>query len=53
MITYKLYDTKHILNVHKHVDGGFFWDKYSASPYMGVGGGASTAIAEKKNIILI
>jgi len=23
------------LNVHKHVDGGWFWDKYSAHPYVG------------------
>jgi DNA repair photolyase len=24
-----------IVNVHKHVDGGWFWDKYSAHPYIG------------------
>jgi len=35
MIKYEIYDTKHILNTHKHIDGGFFWEKYSASPYMG------------------
>lgn len=35
MTEYKLYSTKHILNVHKHIDGGWFWNKYSASPYMG------------------
>jgi len=35
MINYTLCDTKHILNMHKHIDGGFFWDKYSAFPYMG------------------
>ncbi|MGB7539684.1 MAG: helix-hairpin-helix domain-containing protein [Anaerolineales bacterium] len=29
------YEPKKILNVHKHVDGGWFWDKYSAHPYVG------------------
>jgi DNA repair photolyase len=24
-----------IVNVHRHVDGGWFWDKYSAHPYIG------------------
>lgn len=32
---YKVYSTKHILNIHKHCDGGWFWTKYSASPYLG------------------
>jgi DNA repair photolyase len=32
---YEKYNTRHILNVHKHVDGGWFWNKYSASPYLG------------------
>lgn len=32
---YKVYKTKTILNVHKHCDGGWFWSKYSASPYIG------------------
>ena len=32
---YKVYTTKHILNIHKHCDGGWFWIKYSASPYLG------------------
>ncbi|WXG47149.1 MAG: hypothetical protein WED05_10900 [Candidatus Atabeyarchaeum deiterrae] len=31
---YKVYRTKHILNIHKHVDG-WFWTKYSADPYIG------------------
>lgn len=38
---YKLYNTKHILNVHKHCDGGWFWIKYSASPYLGCEYGCS------------
>ncbi len=32
--TYQEYKTRRILNVHKHVDGWFF-DKYSAHPYIG------------------
>lgn len=35
MSEYEPYQTRHILNVHKHIDGGWFWDKYSTSPYMG------------------
>lgn len=30
-----VYKAKSILNVHKHCDGGWFWSKYSASPYVG------------------
>lgn len=32
---YKEYKAKTILNIHKHVDGGWFWSKYSANPYIG------------------
>ncbi|NMC75834.1 MAG: radical SAM protein [Candidatus Methanofastidiosa archaeon] len=38
---YKVYSTKHILNIHKHTDGGWFWTKYSASPYIGCEYGCS------------
>ncbi len=31
----KSYQPKSILNVHKHIDGGWFWVKYSAFPYLG------------------
>jgi DNA repair photolyase len=34
-LEFKEYQAKKILNVHKHVDGGWFWDKYSAHPYVG------------------
>jgi len=34
-IVYESYKPRSILNTHKHVDGGWFWDKYSAFPYMG------------------
>ena len=32
--TYEEYEARRVLNVHKHVDGWFF-DKYSAHPYVG------------------
>ncbi len=32
---HEVYKAKSILNVHKHCDGGWFWSKYSASPYTG------------------
>lgn len=34
-MTYKVYKTETILNTHKHCDGGWFWVKYSAYPYIG------------------
>jgi DNA repair photolyase len=33
------YQPKRILNVHKHVDGGWLWTKYGAHPYIGCQGG--------------
>jgi len=35
ILEFKEYQAKKILNTHKHVDGGWFWDKYSAHPYIG------------------
>lgn len=32
---YKKYKVNRILNVLKHVDGGWFWNKYSAHQYLG------------------
>jgi DNA repair photolyase len=34
-LEFQEYLTRKIINVHKHVDGGWFWDKYSAHPYIG------------------
>lgn len=31
----KSYQPKSVLNVHKHIDGGWFWVRYSAFPYLG------------------
>ena len=33
--TYVPYRAKKVVNVHRHVDGGWFWTKYSAHPYVG------------------
>lgn len=34
-LEYHEYKTKKIVNVHKHVDGPWFWGKYTAHPYVG------------------
>jgi len=34
-LEYKEYRTRKILNIHKHVDGPWFWGKYTAHPYVG------------------
>jgi len=34
-LDFQEYHAKKILNVHKHVDGPWFWDKYTAHPYVG------------------
>jgi DNA repair photolyase len=34
-VTFVPYQAKKILNVYKHIDGGWFWNKYSAYPYIG------------------
>jgi DNA repair photolyase len=34
-LEFREYRPKKILNAHKHIDGGWFWDKYSAHPYIG------------------
>ena len=34
-VVYGEYKPASVLNVHRHVDGGWFWDKYSAFPCMG------------------
>jgi len=35
------YEPKKIINVHKHVDGPWFWGKYTAHPYMGCRSGCA------------
>lgn len=34
-VTYVPYEAKRLLNTYKHIDGGWFWNKYSAYPYIG------------------
>lgn len=34
-LEYKEYRPRKIVNVHRHVDGPWFWGKYSAHPYVG------------------
>lgn len=38
---YKIHKSKTILSTHKNPDGGWFWDKYLAFPYMGCEWGCS------------
>jgi DNA repair photolyase len=35
MLEFQEYQAKRIVNTHKHVDDAWFWDKYSAHPYIG------------------
>lgn len=35
MIEFQEIHPRKIVNVHRHVDGPWFWDKYSAHPYVG------------------
>lgn len=34
-LEFREYRARKIVNVHRHVDGPWFWDKYSAHPYVG------------------
>ena len=34
-LEYQEYRPRKVVNVHKHVDGPWFWEKYSAHPYVG------------------
>jgi DNA repair photolyase len=34
-LIFQEYNAHKIVNVHKHVDGPWFWEKYSAHPYVG------------------
>ena len=35
MARYLEYKPKKVLNVYKHCDGGWYWNRYSANPYVG------------------
>ena len=34
-VEFQTYEVQKIVNVHKHVDGPWFWGKYTAHPYVG------------------
>jgi DNA repair photolyase len=34
-LEFQEYRVRKIVNIHRHVDGPWFWDKYSANPYVG------------------
>jgi len=34
-LKFQEYRARKIVNVHRHVDGPWFWDKYTANPYVG------------------
>jgi DNA repair photolyase len=34
-LSFDVYQPRKIVNIHKHVDGPWFWNRYSAHPYVG------------------
>jgi len=34
-LTFDEYQTRKLINIHRHVDGPWFWGKYTAHPYVG------------------
>jgi DNA repair photolyase len=44
-LEFKEYQPKKIVNVHRHVDGPWFWGKYSAHPYVGCRSGCEFCYA--------
>jgi DNA repair photolyase len=43
--SFEEYRPRKIVNVHKHVDGPWFWGKYTASPYVGCSSGCEFCYA--------
>lgn len=44
-LKFQEYRARKIVNVHRHVDGPWFWDKYSAHPYVGCRSGCEFCYA--------
>ncbi|MFL7791839.1 MAG: radical SAM protein [Anaerolineae bacterium] len=44
-LEFQEYQTRKIINVHKHVDGPWFWGKYTAHPYVGCRSGCEFCYA--------
>jgi len=40
-LEYQEYQVRKIINVHKHIDGPWFWGKYTAHPYIGCRAGCA------------
>jgi len=34
-LEFREHRARKVVNVHRHVDGPWFWDRYSAHPYVG------------------
>lgn len=47
-LTLEPYRTRKIVNVHKHVDGPWFWGRYTANPYVGCRYGCELASASAR-----
>lgn len=45
------YRPRRIVNVHKHVDGAWFWSKYSAHPYIGCRSGCEFCYLRSGNYL--
>ena len=44
-LSFEEYQPRKIVNVHKHVDGPWFWGKYTAHPYLGCRSGCAFCYA--------
>jgi DNA repair photolyase len=48
-IQFQEYQVKKLVNISKHVDGGWFWNKYSAYPYVGCAYGCAFCYQRMRN----
>jgi DNA repair photolyase len=44
------YQVRKIVNIHKHVDGPWFWGKYTAHPYVGCRSGCEFCYERKPTL---
>ncbi len=50
-LEFQKYRARKIVNIHKHVDGPWFWDKYSAQPYVGCRSGCQFCYSRGKRYL--